>query len=93
MKREVSLTSGIINLLVRRQNAGRIQYAISSIEVRGYTIVLMYANLSKSFNFPLYPYHIGQCLLSKISIDPKAHLRTWFKRSERLMGADPLNAG
>lgn len=56
-------------------------------------MVFIYASLSKSFNLPLYPYQIGQCLLNKISTEPKAHRRTWFKRSERLIGAEPLKAG
>ncbi|KAF5797097.1 hypothetical protein HanXRQr2_Chr08g0359691 [Helianthus annuus] len=56
-------------------------------------MVLMYASRSRSFSLPLYPYQMGQCRLSKISMEPKAHRRTWFKRSERLIGADPLNAG
>ena len=56
-------------------------------------MVLMYASLSKGLNLPLYPYHMGQCLLSRISIEPNAHLRTWLRRSERLIGAEPLNAG
>ena len=36
---------------------------------------------------------MGQCLLKRISTEPKAHRSTWFRRSERLMGAEPLNAG
>ena len=71
----------------------RVERTISGREVRGYTIVLMYASLSKGFNLPLYPYQMGQCLLNKISMEPKAHRSTWFKRSERLIGAEPLKAG
>ena len=36
---------------------------------------------------------MGQCLLKKISTDPSAQRRTWCRRSERLIGAEPLNAG
>jgi hypothetical protein len=35
---------------------------------------------------------MGQCRLTRISTEPKAHRSTWFKRSERLIGAEPLNA-
>ncbi|GER24518.1 metallo-beta-lactamase superfamily protein [Striga asiatica] len=54
----------------------------------------MYASLwSHLRRPPPKPYHKGQCLLRKISIEPKAHLRTWCSLSDKLIGADPLNAG
>ncbi|RRT78222.1 hypothetical protein B296_00007326 [Ensete ventricosum] len=35
---------------------------------------------------------LGQCRLKKISTDPSAQRSTWCSRSDRLMGAEPLNA-
>ncbi|MED6194382.1 hypothetical protein PIB30_027891, partial [Stylosanthes scabra] len=40
-----------------------------------------------------HPYQRGQCLLRKISIDATAQQRTWCNLSEKLIDAEPLNAG
>lgn len=85
---------GMINFPVRRHIAGSVQYAMRGSDVNGYTMVFIYASLCSHFRRPApKPYHKGQCLLRKISTDPRAHRRTWWSRSERLIGADPLNAG
>jgi len=63
-------------------------------DVNGYTMVFIYASLwSHLRRPPPNPYQRGQCLLKKISTEPRAHRRTWCNLSDRLMGADPLNAG
>eukprot|EP01018_Ginkgo_biloba_P032723 Gb_32649 [translate_table: standard] len=47
------LICGMINLPVSRQTAGNVQYTTNGMEVMGYIVVLIYANLSNHFNLPL----------------------------------------
>lgn len=86
-------TSRVINFPVSKQTAGKVQYARRGMDVHEYMVAFMYDRRSNHFRLPPYPYQRGQCRLRKISMKPRAYRSTWWRRSKRLIGVDPLNAG
>jgi hypothetical protein len=88
--RKVTLRDWTINCPENKDNAGKKQYTIRNIEVKGYIPTLKYATLCKNFILGLA--NKALFLEKKISTDPVAHRSTWCSLSVKLIGAVPLKA-
>ncbi|KAL1295256.1 hypothetical protein AAHE18_19G198700 [Arachis hypogaea] len=88
--KNVALKDCTMNFPVKREIAGRKQYTIRNIEVKGYIPTLKYATLCKNFILGLAS--IALFFEKKISTDPVAQRRTWWSLSVKLIGAVPRKA-